>query len=181
MRNQTNWRNFSQVKSTTLSLTNRLYYITDLTDDSREEEIPTFCTAHWCPARPDTTIDYFPQCWCNKQISNTLQVKYCRPRSIWRYCMQMKRMIQRKTSDKTMPMFNADKLIEFANFVGKLRRFLKIACTIPVTSVQSARSFSCLKLVNKKPTNWWGRQNAAPLKFDQNHQRRHFRMFSLVR
>ena len=22
--------------------------------------------------------------------------------------------------------------------------------------------------MNKKPTNWWGRQNAAPLKFDSN-------------
>ena len=66
----------------------------------------------------------------------------------------MKRMIQRKTSDKTMPRFDTEKLIEFANFVGKydeaffeLSRLLKIACTIPVTSVQSKRSFSCLKLV----------------------------------
>ena len=31
--------------------------------------------------------------------------------------------------------------------------------------------------VNKKPTNWWGRQSAAPLKFVPNRQRRNLRSF----
>ena len=30
---------------------------------------------------------------------------------------------------------------------------------------------------NKKPTNWLGRQNAAPLKFAPNRRGRHFRLF----
>lgn len=68
---------------------------------------------------------------------------------------QMKRMIERKTTDKTMPLFDGNcKLIEFCQFVEQykeaffeLRKLTRIACTIPVTSVQSERSFSCLKLI----------------------------------
>ena len=46
------------------------------------------------------------------------------------------------------------KLIKFATFVSKyedafqeIKELVNIACTIPVTSVQSERSFSCLKLI----------------------------------
>ena len=67
---------------------------------------------------------------------------------------QMKRMIERKTSEKTMPGFEGKKLVPFPIFVSKyegaffeLNRLLRIACTIPVTSVESERSFSCLKLI----------------------------------
>ena len=67
---------------------------------------------------------------------------------------QMKRMIERKTSEKTMPTFEGNKLVPFSIFVSKyedaffeMNRLLRIACTIPVTSVESERSFSCLKLI----------------------------------
>ena len=67
---------------------------------------------------------------------------------------QMKRMIERKTSEKTMPTFEGNKLVPFLIFVSKyedaffeMNRLLRIACTIPVTSVESKRSFSCLKLI----------------------------------
>ena len=68
----------------------------------------------------------------------------------------MKRMIERKTADNTMPVFgeNTSTLLDFCNFVSKyddafyeLSRLLQIACTMPVTSVASERSFSCLKLI----------------------------------
>ena len=35
--------------------------------------------------------------------------------------------------------------------------------------------------LNKKPTNWWGRQNAAPLKFDPKLSEAGFRPFSVFR
>ena len=69
---------------------------------------------------------------------------------------QMKRMIARKTSNNTMPDFDSegDKLVAFANFVSKyneafyeLNRLIRIAVTLPVTSVEAERSFSCLKLI----------------------------------
>jgi hypothetical protein len=67
---------------------------------------------------------------------------------------QMKRMIERKTSEKTMPTFEGNKLVPFSIFVSKyedaffeMNRLLRIACTIPVTSVDSERSFSCFKLI----------------------------------
>src|SRR6218665_446910 len=59
---------------------------------------------------------------------------------------QMKRMIERKTTDNTMPVFgeNTSTLLDFCNFVSKyddafneLSRLLQIACTMPVTSVES--------------------------------------------
>ena len=34
---------------------------------------------------------------------------------------------------------------------------------------------------NKKPTNWWGRQNYAPQKFDPKPRKRHLRPFSELR
>src|SRR6218665_422838 len=69
---------------------------------------------------------------------------------------QMKRMIERKTADNTMPVFgeNTSTLLDFSNFVSKydgafyeLSRLLQIACTMPVTSLACERSFSCLKLI----------------------------------
>lgn len=68
---------------------------------------------------------------------------------------QMKRMIERKTSEGTMPVFNDNcKLIAFSQFAEnygeaffEISKLSRIACTIPVTSVQSERSFSCLKLI----------------------------------
>src|SRR6218665_1489436 len=69
---------------------------------------------------------------------------------------QMKRMIDRKISDSTMPVFgeHTSTLLDFCNFVSKyddafyeLSRLLQIACTMPVTSLASERSFSCLKLI----------------------------------
>src|SRR6218665_3172733 len=69
---------------------------------------------------------------------------------------QMKRMIERKTADNTMPVFgeNTSTLLDFCNFVSKddnafyeLSRLLQIACTMPVKSLASKRSFSCLKLI----------------------------------
>src|SRR6218665_2448706 len=69
---------------------------------------------------------------------------------------QMKPMIKRKTADNTMPVFaeNTSTLLDFCNFVSKyddafyeLSRLLQIACTMPVTSLASERSFSCLKLI----------------------------------
>jgi len=67
---------------------------------------------------------------------------------------QMKRMIERKTSEKTMPTFEGNKLVQFSIFVSKyedaffeMNRLLRLAYTIPVTSVESERSFSCLKLI----------------------------------
>src|SRR6218665_980807 len=69
---------------------------------------------------------------------------------------QMKRMIERKTVDNTMPVFgeNTSTLLEFCNFVSKyddafneLSRLLQIASTMPVTSVASGRSFICLKMI----------------------------------
>jgi hAT family C-terminal dimerisation region len=67
---------------------------------------------------------------------------------------QLSRMIERKEQKGTMPTFEGDKLIGFTRFIGQyneaffeLNRLAQIACTIPVTSVQSERSFSCLKLV----------------------------------
>src|SRR6218665_704635 len=69
---------------------------------------------------------------------------------------QMKRMIERKTADNTMPVFgeNTYTLLDFCNFVSKyddafyeLSRLLQIVCTMPVTSLASERSFSCLKLI----------------------------------
>jgi len=70
---------------------------------------------------------------------------------------QMKRMIEPKTADNTMPVFGENtytKLLDFCNFVSKyddafyeLSRLLQIACTMPVTSLASERSFSCLRLI----------------------------------
>src|SRR6218665_535425 len=71
---------------------------------------------------------------------------------------QMKRMIERKTADNTMPVFgeNTSTLLDFCNFVSKydeafyelhVSRLLQIACTMPVTSLTSERSFRCLKLI----------------------------------
>src|SRR6218665_3813094 len=65
----------------------------------------------------------------------------------------IKRIIERKTADNTMPVFgeNTSTLLDFCNFVSKyddafyeLSRLLRIACTMPVTSLASERSFSCL-------------------------------------
>lgn len=69
---------------------------------------------------------------------------------------QMKRMIERKTNNKTMPTFDetCDKLVAFANFVSRydeafyeLNRLIGIATTLPMTSAAAERSFSCLKLI----------------------------------
>ena len=67
---------------------------------------------------------------------------------------QLKRMIERKQRNGTMPTFEGDKLMAFTRFIAQydeafyeLHRLAVIACTIPVTSVQSERSFSCLKLI----------------------------------
>ena len=67
---------------------------------------------------------------------------------------QLSRMIERKERKGTMPTFEGDKLIGFSRFIEQyneaffeLNRLAQIACTIPVTSVQSERSFSCLKLI----------------------------------
>src|SRR6218665_1193944 len=69
---------------------------------------------------------------------------------------QTKRMIERKTADNTMPVFgeNTSTLLDFCNFVSKydgafyeLSRLMQIACTMPVTSVASERSFSYLKVI----------------------------------
>ena len=71
---------------------------------------------------------------------------------------QMKRMIARKVIDSTMPDFDSevglDKLVAFANCVSKydeaffeLNRLIGIAVTLPVTSVEAERFFSCLKLI----------------------------------
>lgn len=69
---------------------------------------------------------------------------------------QMKRMIARKKVDKSMPDLEgkADRLVSFADFVSKyheafyeLNRLIRIAVTLPVTSVEAERSFSCLKLI----------------------------------
>src|SRR6218665_3222048 len=69
---------------------------------------------------------------------------------------QIKRMIERKTADNTMPVFgeNTSTLLDFCNFVSKyddvfyeLSRLLQIACTMPVMSLASERSFSHLKLI----------------------------------
>jgi len=58
--------------------------------------------------------------------------------------------------DNIMPVFgeNTSTLLDFCNFVSKyddafyeLSRLLQIACTMPVTSLASKRSFSCLKLI----------------------------------
>ena len=54
-----------------------------------------------------------------------------------------------------MAVFSDDcELIQFCQFVEtykeaffELSKLCRIACTIPVTSVQSERSFSCLKLI----------------------------------
>jgi len=68
----------------------------------------------------------------------------------------MKRMIARKKVDKSMPDLEgkADRLVSFADFVSKyheafyeLNRLIRIAVTLPVTSVEAERSFSCLKLI----------------------------------
>ena len=69
----------------------------------------------------------------------------------------MKRIIERKTADNTMPVFDkttsTSTLLDFCNFVSKYDdafyelRFMQIACTMPVTSVASERSFRCLKLI----------------------------------
>src|SRR6218665_2488879 len=68
----------------------------------------------------------------------------------------MKRMIERKTADNTVLVFgeNTSTLLGFCNFVSKyddalyeLSRLMQIACIMPVTSVASERSFSCLKLI----------------------------------
>src|SRR6218665_1027619 len=62
-------------------------------------------------------------------------------------------MIERKTADNTMPE-NTSTLLDFSNFVFKydnafyeLIRLLQIACTMPVTSLTSERSSSCLQLI----------------------------------
>jgi|SRR6218665_372420 len=69
---------------------------------------------------------------------------------------QMKRMIERKAADNTIPVFgeNTSTLLDFCNFVSKyedtfyeLSRLLQIACTMLVTSLASERSISCLKLI----------------------------------
>lgn len=67
---------------------------------------------------------------------------------------QLQRLIARKRSEGTMLPFNGNKLMDFYRFVSRYEdafyetaRILRIACTIPVTSVQSERSFSCLKLI----------------------------------
>src|SRR6218665_1467410 len=68
----------------------------------------------------------------------------------------MRRVIERKTADNTMFGENTSTLLDFCNFASKYDdafnelsycRLLKIACTMPVTSVASERSFSCLKLI----------------------------------
>jgi len=67
-----------------------------------------------------------------------------------------KRIIERKTADNTMPArILLRSLILAIIFVSKyddafyeLSRLLRIACTMPVTSLASERSFSCLKLIN---------------------------------
>src|SRR6218665_9456 len=73
-----------------------------------------------------------------------------------KFTHQMKRMIERKTADNTMPVFgeNTSTLLDFCNFVSKyddafneLGRLLQIACSMPVMSLASERSFSCLKLI----------------------------------
>ncbi len=55
-----------------------------------------------------------------------------------------------------MPNFEtaSNKLLAFATFVmdyrdafNELSKLLRIACTLPVTSAEAERSFSCLKLV----------------------------------
>src|SRR6218665_883182 len=75
-----------------------------------------------------------------------------------KFTHQMKRMIERKTADNTMPLFgeNTSTLLDFCNFISKyddafneLSRLLRIACIMPVTSVASERSFSYLKLIRR--------------------------------
>ena len=67
---------------------------------------------------------------------------------------QIKQVIERKTSEKIMRTFEGNKLVPLLIFVSKyeeaffeMNRLLRIECTIPVTSVESERSFSCLKLI----------------------------------
>jgi len=68
---------------------------------------------------------------------------------------QIQRMIQRKEAAGTMPDFDKEnKLLAFAVFIKQCRdayyevsRLIRIACTLPVTSAQAERSFSCLKLI----------------------------------
>jgi len=68
---------------------------------------------------------------------------------------QIQRMIQRKEAAGTMPDFDKEnKLLAFAVFIKQYRdayyevsRLIRIACTLPVTSAQAERSFSCLKLI----------------------------------
>ena len=87
---------------------------------------------------------------------------------------QMKRMIERKTSEKTMPTFEGNKLVPFSIFVSKyedaffeMNRLLRIACTIPVTSVESERSFSCLKLIKPTFERLWSMRDCQILSFCQ--------------
>ena len=70
--------------------------------------------------------------------------------------MQMKRMIGLETAENSMPDCESEgnKLIAFAKFVSKydeafyvVNRFIGIAVTLPVTSVEAERSFSGLKLI----------------------------------
>ena len=67
---------------------------------------------------------------------------------------QLKRMIERKQRNWTMSTFEGDKLIAFTRFIAQfdeafyeLNRLVLLVCAIPVTSAQSERSFSCLKLI----------------------------------
>ena len=60
---------------------------------------------------------------------------------------QLKRMIERKQRNGTMPTFEGDKRIAFTRFIAQydeafyeLHRLAVIACIIPVTSIQSERS-----------------------------------------
>ena len=63
---------------------------------------------------------------------------------------QIQRMIQRKEAD----FDKENKLLAFAVFIKQycdayyeVSRLIRIACTLPVTSAQAERSFSCLKLI----------------------------------
>ena len=98
---------------------------------------------------------------------NFLDADVLQPRTAYYKCnlddfnlelRQMKRMIARKVIDSTMPDFDSevglDKLVAFANCVSKydeaffeLNRLIGIAVTLPVTSVEAERFFSCLKLI----------------------------------
>ena len=65
----------------------------------------------------------------------------------------MARMIERRKAENTLPAILMDSelpVLEFHNFVTRYKDAFfesKIACTIPVSSSEAERTFSCLKLI----------------------------------